>query len=310
MSLFLIIYFQKLIHLNYFQSHIGEIAALLVSFSWTGSALFFEKAGKQIGSLQVNIIRLFLAIFFLGITTLITRGKFFPVVATAHNLFWLAISGVIGFFVGDLMLFKSYSVIGSRTASLIMSLHPMITAVNGWFFLNEVLSLKSILAILISMTGIMIVIFNKNMRLNIPFKGFLMAFMAALGQAVGLILSKKGIGDYDPMAATQIRAIFGFACFALFITALGRWGKVKSAVQNKEGMKAASIGTVFGPFVGVSLSLFAVQHTQTGIASTLMALVPILIIFPSSIMFKEKITTRQVVGAVISFIGVSLFFTK
>jgi len=93
--------------LNYFQSHIGEIAALLVSFTWTGSALFFEKAGKQIGSLQVNIIRLFLAVFFLGFTTLITRGMFFPMDATAYNWFWLAISGVVGFFIGDLMLFKS-----------------------------------------------------------------------------------------------------------------------------------------------------------------------------------------------------------
>ncbi len=294
--------------MNYLQSHMGEIAALLVSFTWTGSALFFEKAGKQIGSLQVNIIRLFLAILFLGITTLITRGMFFPMDATVDNWFWLAVSGVIGFFVGDLMLFKSYSVIGSRTASLIMSLHPMMTAFIGWIFLSEVLSLKSLLAIVISLTGIMIAIFNRNMKLDIPFKGFILAFTAALGQAAGLILSKKGIGDYDPLAATQIRAIFGFASFAVFITVLGRWGKVKAAVRNIEGMKAVSIGTVFGPFVGVSLSLFAVQHTQTGIASTLMALVPVLIIFPSSIMFKEKITTRQVLGAVISMIGVSLFF--
>ncbi|MHB9055808.1 MAG: DMT family transporter [Paludibacteraceae bacterium] len=294
--------------MNYFQSHIGEIAALLVSFSWTGSALFFEKAGKHIGSLQVNIIRLFLAIFFLGITTLFTRGLFFPIDATAFNWMWLALSGIVGFFIGDLALFKSYSVIGARTASLIMSLHPMITAVIGWIFLNEVLSIRSIIAVFVSLSGIMIVVFNKNMKLNIPFKGFLLAFTAALGQAVGLILSKKGIGDYDPIAATQIRAIFGFICFAVFVTVLGRWGKVKIAVENPEGVKATAIGTVFGPFVGVSLSLFAVQHTQTGIASTLMALVPVLIIFPSSIMFKEKITARQVIGAVISIIGVSLFF--
>ena len=294
--------------MNYFQSHIGEIAALLVSFTWTGSALFFQKAGKEIGSLQVNIIRLFLAILFLGITTLVTKGMFFPMDASLHNWVWLAVSGVVGFFIGDLMLFKSYSVIGARTASLIMSLHPMMTAIIGWVFLSEVLSFKNSIAIFISLCGIMIAILNKDMKMNIPFKGFVLAFVAALGQAVGLILSKKGIGDYDALAATQIRAIFGFASFAIFITFLGRWGKVKTAVQNKEGMKAVSIGTVFGPFVGVSLSLFAVQHTQTGIASTLMALVPVLIIFPSSIMFGEKITIRQVVGAVISMIGVSLFF--
>lgn len=294
--------------MDYYQQHIGEIAALLVSVCWTFSALYFEKAGRQIGSLPVNIIRLFLAVFFLGITTLVTRGQFFPLDASAYNWYWLAISGFVGFFLGDLMLFKSYSVIGSRTAALIMSLHPMLTAIIGWAFLAEVLSVKSIVAIFISIAGIMIAISNRQMKLNVSLKGFLLAFGGALGQAVGLILSKKGIGDYDPVAATQIRAIFGFMSFAVFITFLGRWKKVFSGIRDLSAMNAVTIGTVFGPFIGVSLSLFAVQHTQTGIASMLMGLVPIFIILPSAVMFKEKITTRQVVGAVISILGASLFF--
>ncbi len=294
--------------MNYFQSHIGELAALLVSVCWTFSALYFEKAGKKIGSLQVNIIRLFLAIFFLGITTLFTRGMFFPMDASFYNWYWLAISGFIGFFLGDLMLFKSYSVIGSRTATLIMSLHPMLTALIGWAFLAEILSLKSVIAIFISISGIMIAISNRQMKMNISFKGFLLAFGGALGQAVGLILSKKGMGDYDPVAATQIRAIFGFFSFAVFISLLGRWKKVFDGMRDISGMKAISIGTIFGPFIGVSLSLFAIQHTQAGIASMLMGLVPIFIIIPSARMFNEKITARQVFGAVISILGASLFF--
>ena len=189
-----------------------------------------------------------------------------------------------------------------------MSLAPMLTAVIGWFFLDEILNAKSILAILLSVSGIMIVIANKNLKLNIPFKGFLLAFGGALGQAVGLILSKKGMGDYDPVAATQIRAIFGITCFVVFITLVGRWDKVLSAVRDRQSMKSVTVGSVFGPFIGVALGLFAIQNTKTGIASTLMALVPIFIIIPSSIMFKEKITARQVVGAVITIVGASLFF--
>ncbi len=249
-----------------------------------------------------------MAIFLLGLTTLFTRGMFFPVDATFQNWYWLAISGIIGFFLGDLMLFKSYSVIGSRTAALIMSFHPMLTALIGWAFLAEILSLKSVIAIFISISGIIIAISNRQMKLNISFKGFLLAFGGALGQAVGLILSKKGMGDYDPVAATQIRAIFGFFSFVIFITFLGRWKKVFDGFRNVSAMKSVTVGTIFGPFVGVSLSLFAIQHTQTGIASMLMGLVPIFIILPSAMMFKEKITTRQVAGAVISILGASLFF--
>ena len=291
-----------------FQSHIGEIASLLTAVCWTLSAIFFEKAGRRVGSLSVNIIRIFLGIIFLGITTFFTRGMFFPMDATSYNWFWLGISGIIGFFLGDLFLFKSYTIIGSRTSQLVMSLAPMITAIIGWLFLAEILSVKSILGIIVSISGIMIAVAGKKLKLNVPLKGFLFAVGGALGQAIGLVLSKKGMGDYDAVAATQIRAIFGFVCFALLVTFMKRWDKVFKATTDKKGMTPIAIGAIFGPFVGVALSLYAVQHTDTGIAATLMALVPIFIIVPTAIMFKEKITAQQVIGAVISIAGASIFF--
>ncbi|MDO5665149.1 MAG: DMT family transporter [Bacteroidia bacterium] len=291
-----------------FQSHIGEIASLLTAVCWMLSAIFFEKAGRRVGSLAVNIIRIFLGIIFLGLTTLVTRGMFFPMDATTHNWFWLGISGIVGFFLGDLLLFKSYLIIGSRTSQLVMSLAPMITAIIGWFFLSEILSWKSILGIIVSISGIMIAVSGKKLRLNVPLKGFLFALGGALGQAVGLILSKKGMGNYDAVSATQIRAILGFISFAVLITFLGRWKRVFAAVKDKKGMTPISIGAIFGPFIGVSLSLYAIQHTDTGVAATLMALVPIFIIVPTAVMFKEKITAQQVIGAVISITGASIFF--
>jgi len=291
-----------------FHSHIGEFAGLGVSVCWTMSALFFEKAGHKIGSLSVNFIRLILAIGFLGITTLITRGLFFPTDASGYQWFWLGLSGFIGFFLGDMLLFQSYMVIGSRTSALIMSLAPMLTAVIGWFFLDEILSFKNIIAIVISVTGIIIAISNKKMKLNIPFKGFLLAFGGALGQAIGLILSKKGMGLYDPVAATQIRALFGLLSFGILITVLRRWSKLGQAFSHTSAMKSVTVGAFFGPFVGVALGLFAIQQTKTGIASTLMALVPIFIIVPSAIMFKEKIKPQQVIGAIVSIGGATMFF--
>lgn len=291
-----------------FQSHIGEFAALGVSICWTLSALFFEKAGYKIGSLSVNFIRLFLAIFFLGITTYLTRGLFFPTDATPYQWYWLGLSGFIGFFLGDMLLFQSYMIIGSRTATLIMSLAPMLTGVIGWFFLGEILSPKNILAMTISVAGIIIAISNRKMKLNYPPKGILLALGGALGQAVGLILSKKGMGQYDAVAATQIRAIFGIISFGILITVLRRWGKIGKSFQHKSAMKSVTVGAIFGPFIGVALGLFAIQQTKTGIASTLMALVPIFIIAPSAIMFKEKIRPQQIIGAIVSIAGASLFF--
>ena len=294
--------------------HIGEISALGVAVCWTLSALFFQKAGNRIGSLAVNVIRLMMAIILLGFGAWVTRGYFFPTDATSYQWFWLSLSGFIGFFLGDLCLFSSYSIIGSRMAALVMTLSTPITVCIGFLFLGEHLSFIQIVGITIVVSGIFIAMLGKEkgekLNFNVPFKGFLFAFGGALGQALGLILSKKGIGDYDAMSATQIRAITGGISFLLLITFPRRWSSLRYAVFDKTGIKFVLSGSLFGPVIGVSLSLFAIQHTEAGVAAALMGLVPIFIILPSAIMFKKRITVFQVLGAFISVAGGILLFLK
>jgi len=294
--------------------HIGELSALCVAICWTLSALFFEKAGNEIGSLSVNVIRLMTAIILLGIIAWITRGYFLPTDATSYQWFWLSLSGFAGFFLGDLFLFRSYLIIGSRMAQLVMTLAPPIREVTGYLLLNEHLTLKKSLEIFITVCGIIIAMLGKKrggkFNFNLPLKGFLFALGGAAGQAIGLVLSKKGINGYDVISATQIRAITGGFFFILLVTYLKRWGNIKKAFSNKSGIKFVLSGSVFGPVIGVSLSLYAVMHTAAGIAATLMALVPIIIILPSVLVFKEKITFFQVLGAFVSVAGCMLLFLK
>jgi drug/metabolite transporter (DMT)-like permease len=297
-----------------FQVQTGEISAIGVAVCWTFSALFFEKAGNRIGSLAVNIIRLAMAIVLLGFGTLITRGMFLPLDATAEQWFWLSLSGFIGFFLGDLCLFYSYTQIGSRIAQLVMTLAPPITALIGFVFLGEHLNILQVTGISVTVLGIVIAMLGKEkdekLNFKVPFRGFLFALGGAIGQAVGLIASKKGIGNYDAMAATQIRAFTGGLCFFLLVTFLRRWNTIRSASKDSSGIRSVLIGSFFGPVVGVALSLFAIQHTEAGIAATLMGLVPIFIIIPSAIMFKERISIYQIIGAFVSVGGCILLFMK
>jgi drug/metabolite transporter (DMT)-like permease len=294
--------------------YIGEIAALCVAVCWTFSALFFEKAGNRIGSLSVNVIRLTVAVFFLGLGSWITRGYFLPTDATSYQWFWLSISGFIGFFLGDLCLFHSYSIIGSRMAQLVMTLAPPITVFTGFLFLSEKLTLQQVIAISVIICGIVIAMLGKEkgskLNFKVPVKGFLLALGGAAGQALGLVISKKGMGDYDAMSATQIRAITGALSFYLLVTILKRWDVVRQSLLDKKGVKFVLTGSMFGPVFGVTLSLYAIQHIEAGVAATLMGLVPIFIILPSALIFKEKITFFQVLGAVISVGGCVLLFLK
>jgi drug/metabolite transporter (DMT)-like permease len=295
------------------QNHYGEFAALLVAFFWSITALFFEAASKKVGSLPVNIIRLVIGLVFISVMNWLSRGLLLPIDASHHNWIWLSVSGIIGFVIGDFLLFKSFTVIGSWLAMLIMTLAPPLAAVFGWILLDEHLSMLSLGGMVITLAGIIVAIFRPNSKngivtVNKPVFGVLFAFGGALCQALGLVFSKYGMQQYSPFAATQIRIIAGIIGFIVFITLFRKWSSVRSAIRDKKAMIPITIGSFFGPFLGVSFSLLAVQHTSAGIASTIMALVPIFIIPPSILLFKHKITVREVIGTVISLCGVALFF--
>lgn len=296
-----------------FVSHYGELAALLTAFFWTITALAFEGATKRVGPLSVNIIRLVLGFSFLTLAAGIQRGQFLPVDASAHAWFWLMLSGLVGLMMGDLFLFASYPIIGSRIAMLMMTLAPPLAALLGWLVLDESMSLLSVAGMFMVLLGIALVIWsrpggNNKVKLNFPIKGLVFAFMGAVGQAGGLVLSKFGMKDYSPLAATQIRIIAATLGFVLLISVLGRWKNVFRTLKYKKAMEGITVGSFFGPFLGVSFSLVAIKYTSTGIASTLMAIVPVLIIAPSVIIFKQKVNLKEIVGAIISVLGVSLFF--
>ena len=299
--------------MSFFENHSGEFAALLTACFWTITSLSFESASNKIGSVSVNILRLFIGFVFLSIFTLIYRGMIFPVDAGSVNWFWLILSGLVGFVFGDLFLFKSYTLIGSRFAMLIMTLVPPLTAFFGFIILWERLTMFNFLGMTLAFTGIAVAIFSRNgdgerLSLKLSPKGILYAFGGAVGQALGLILSKLGMRDYDPFAATQIRILAGIIGFTFLVTVLRRWKAVSSSVLNKPAMLQTTMGAFFGPFLGVSFSLIAIKNTEAGIASTIMALVPVLIILPAVILFRQKVTLAEVVGAFISVAGVALFF--
>jgi len=233
-----------------------------------------------------------------------------------HSWFWLALSGIIGFAIGDLFLFKSLVMIGARVSMLIMTLAPPTAAIFGWLILDESLSLYQLIGMFVTLSGISIVILQKNDKksqknngkLKYPLIGILMAVIGALGQGVGLVLSKLGMKDYDPYAATQIRIIAGIIGLATVISFSKKWRVILKPLRSIKTMGLLSIGAILGSFLGISFSLLAIKYTNTGVASTIMAVQPILIIPASLVIFKEKINFSEIIGALIAFSGIILFF--
>jgi len=300
----------------------GELIAIATVLCWTISVQFFEAASKMVGATSVNIIRLFFAVLFFSIFLFFKHGYLLPVQFPAHAWLYLSLSGIVGFFLGDIFLFKSLVEIGPRVAMLIFSLSAPAAALIGWAFLDETYVLHQWLGILVTLSGVGIVVLERNQKpspdsklntRNISLKGVLFGFGAMLGQASGYTLSKVGMmtetGYLDAFSATQIRAIAAFVCFLILFTVTGKWKNVKKAVHNTKAVFFTATGSLIGPFLGVSLSLLVLHYLTTGVASTFLSLVPVFIIPFSLFLHKEYVSIRAAGGALIAVFGIYLLMS-
>jgi drug/metabolite transporter (DMT)-like permease len=294
--------------------HRGELAALATAVCWTVSALAFTEAARRMGSLALNVIRLAMA---LGLAILFegfARGEALPLDASAHQWFWLSLSGLVGFTLGDLCLFRAFVLIGPRLTLLMMSLVPVMAAGASWGALGEGLSAWSVVGMMLTVAGVAWVILERKPLgagsvVHASAAGVLLALGAAAGQAGGLVLSKIGMSDgYDAFASTEIRIIAGLAGFIATVFFGRAWPRLAMAARSRPGMAYAAIGACFGPFLGVSLSLVAVKYTAVGIAATIIALVPVLVIPAVVLIYREKVSLRAVLGAILALAGAAMLY--
>jgi len=302
-------------------AYLGELISIGVAFSWTATALLSELGSKRLGNLTLNVLRMALALLFSVVLFWVVIGTPFPTGISTAACGWMLLSGLVGYVIGDFCLFQCYIIIGSRYGQLFMTLAPLAAAFMAWITLGQQMSLMSIFAMLITLAGISISVLGRGehhrVSLKLPLSGVLFAIGAAVCQGVGLVLSKIGMDHYDstqmpawliPFSANFLRCIAGIIGFTILLYFKEGLQPLRDAIHDRKGIMVATATTIFGPFVGVGFSLMAVQYTSAGIASTLMALTPIIIILPSYWLFRQPITWRTVLGAVISVIGVSLFF--
>ncbi|HOZ71492.1 MAG TPA: DMT family transporter [Spirochaetales bacterium] len=293
---------------------IGELAAFGTAICWTVSSMFFERATKRVGVLAVNFYKLVFAFGFLVVAGAASRGMPLPLDATRDAWIFLSLSGLVGFVISDIFLFTAYKTIGSRITLLFVALSPPMTAALGFLFLGETMRPLAIVGMGLVVVGIVIAVLGRRdqaartVMSRDDKRGYVFALFSAIGQSVGMILTKRGIGDYDALSATQIRVLVGVVGFAVASVLAERGRNLKAAVRDAPGMKSTFSGAIFGPFLGVVLSLYAVQQTNAGVVSTLMALSPVLIIPPAILVLKQKVRFPEIAGAVIAVAGSAIFF--
>ena len=300
-------------------SIVGETAAVATSCLWTINSLFFASAGKRIGSFSVNAYRIIMAVGFLVLTHVILLGTILPI-ATNGQWFWMGLSGVVGLGIGDFGYFAALVAIGPRRSVLVMALSPIFAAVGAYLMLGETIPAFDIVGMIITLAGVIVVILEREEQsgeLPVAKKskvyGVLFGLIAAAGQGSGLVFAKKGIDLYpqmtlDPLSATLMRMILAALALWVVLPIAGRWPELRSAAKNRKGIRDTTAAAILGPFLGVTLSMFAVTYTQTGVAQTLLSLMPVMIIPVVWVLYRQRTSWRGILGALTAVIGVAILF--
>jgi len=298
---------------------LGESAAILVSCFWTGGSLLFTSAGRRVGSFSVNVFRTTIAIALLGCAHVVLLGVLLPAASSAQ-WFWMGLSGIVGLGIGDFGLFAAYVIIGPRRTVLVQASSPIFASVLAFLMLGETFGLLSILGVGITLTGIVIVLLEREEKSQETFEakkrktwGVFFALVSAMGQGFGAVLSKKGmyVGvsvAMNPLSAALIRmlltGLFVWVCALL----AGKLPALRKAVRNKDGIRFTAAGALVGPFIGMTLSMVALANAETGIAQTLMSLMPVMIIPVIWIIYRDRTSWRGMLGALVAVVGVAILF--
>jgi len=301
---------------------IGEIAGITVSLFWSFGSVFFTIAGRRAGVLNLNAIRIAIAVGLLGATHLVLFRTLAP---NANGAQWsyLALSGVIGLALGDLAYFGCLVTLGPRRGVLLLSTSPIFASVVGFLVLGEALGGWAILGIGVTIAGVLWVVLESEERseerpLETKAKttGVLLGVGGSACQGVGLVISKYGMLDaasdpgapLNPLSAALIRMAVAAVVMWTVMALLRRHSEVRRVLNDRTAMGAMFGGAFFGPFLGVWLSMVAVTYTYAGVASTLMSLMPVMVIPIVWIHYRQRTTWRGFLGAAVAIVGIAVLF--
>ncbi|MFZ5947619.1 MAG: DMT family transporter [Stygiobacter sp.] len=290
----------------------GELAALITAFLWSMTSIVFSEASRKVGSVYVNVTRMIFAFIYLSTTLIISQVSFN---LSTIQIIYLIISGFIGLVFGDTFLFNAYRLIGARLSMLVMSSSPAFAALLAFIFLGEKISFIGILGIIITIAGISLVVLQREeiptSKYNVDWNGIFYALLGSIGQAVGLIFAKFAfnIGEINGFVATFVRISAALILILPMTIFTNRYAHpIIIFKENKKGLLFTLIGSFIGPYLGITFSLISISHTKIGIASTIMATVPILMLPMVYFYYKEKLSWVSILGAFLAVGGVALLF--
>lgn len=292
---------------------IGEAAALTAAFMWSVSSLLWREVKLSAGAMNLskNVFGLLMMLLHLGILTIVTHEA--PFTASVSSIGLLVISGLIGVALGDTFFLRSLQILGPRIALMMATTSPVFSVVLGLVFLQEQLLMIVVAGILLTVTGLFVVLTDRAAAQEAPniYPGKLgigvwFGIAGAFCQSVGGVLSRVGSQDCSGLEAAIYRITVGMLVLVVYYSYRGKLKTIIRSVLRWDLIKLLLPATVIGTWMGVWLCQVAYKNSDVAIAQTLLSTCPLFAVPIIWIYDGQRLTTRGFVGTIVAVAGVIL----
>ena len=302
----------------------GQLLALIAAVCWAQNSLIYSWIGKKTGSNAVAHVRIWIAFPAIMIANLFFTSSIYPLNYPAEVYLYFGISGFLGFFIADILIFRSFVFLGPVKTMVIMTFSPVFSALISWITMGESLNILQLSGILIIISGIILVVsdktnstddsnqsstlYNKHSYL----KGTLLAFAGAFTQAAGFVIAKYGLTGADvfvhPVSANAIRITAGGIGLAGMQLLKKEFVSDFRKMNNIKILSFMVFAALAGPVLGIILSLYALRLAPAGIVTALMQMSPVILIPLEFIIFRKYPSVFKIAGALLSTVGAAVLF--
>jgi drug/metabolite transporter (DMT)-like permease len=295
---------------------IHELAAVGAAACWALTGIISAGPAGHLGALAFNRLR---QVFVTGLLAVVVLATGTWQQLDAGNTGQLIVSGLLGIFLGDTLLFATLNRVGPRRAGVLFALNAPIAAILGFVVLSEVLSATAVLGIALTVCGVVLAILFGKRRDQLHaweavkgplWIGVALGLGAATGQAMGSIIAKPVMASgVDPFLASMVRVGVAAFCLSVLIALPIPAVKPKGPLTLKVAALTAFTG-VLALGIGMTLLLFALSGGNVGIISTLSATSPVIILPMLWLKTGERPAGGAWVGAALVVIGMGLIFLR
>lgn len=297
------------------EKYIFEIAALGAALCWTIGGIIATASSRHLGAFAFTRLRMS-QVFVMLLLIVAFTGSWRSVISM-DQIIVLALSGLVGIFLGDIALFATLRRIGPRRTAVMFSSNGPISAMIGFFVLGEVLQPVVFFGVVLVVVGVVVVILNRQpvgevhelekSHGNMTWAVFC-GLLAATGQAAGAVIAKPILEQgVDPFAASLIRVAAAVICLYLVMILPLKGVRAQNPYTKKYFWQTALSGFL-GMAIGMSLLLFALKGGKVGVVTTLSSITPVLILPIIWWQTKKCPSIYAWLGALVVVVGSALIF--